>query len=142
MNLKPYYTIVENCIKELGVDPNDCRTDELGTWNLHKGSVDIYLQVFIPENRETGYFQCVAPVVEIPTDNRREFYSELLDLNHDICGVAFTKRNNIIFVKTIRELEGLSEEEAFMMITRVGNTADEYDDVFREKYNFESKNEN
>ena len=34
----------------------------------------------------------------------------------------------------IRELEDLSEEEAFAMFNRIGNYADQYDDFFKDKY--------
>ena len=38
------------------------------------------------------------------------------------------------WLKMIRECDGLDENEAFGIITRVGNYADQYDDLLKEHY--------
>jgi len=76
----------------------------------------------------------MAPVVEIPTDNTEAFYREILEINHNLYGVGMTKFQSWIYVKTIRELDGLDGGEMMAMINRVGNYADDYDDKLRNKY--------
>ena len=62
MDLTPYYQMVENCIKKIGVDPTVCRGQKEGTWDLKKGSASVWIDVFKRENDHFGYFQCMAPV--------------------------------------------------------------------------------
>lgn len=133
-DLTQHYQIIENCIKRLGVDPAVCRGEKPGQWNLKKGSASVWIDVFKREKDYYGYFQCMAPVVQIPQNRKEEFYQELLELNHSLYGVAMTKYKDWIYIKTIRELKDMSEDEAFAMITRIGNYADDYDDKFRNKY--------
>jgi hypothetical protein len=39
-----------------------------------------------------------------------------------------------IYVKTVRELQDLSQNEAMAMLNRIGHYADEFDDVLQRKY--------
>ena len=133
-DLNHYYNLIENCIKKLGVDPAICRGEKPGQWNLKKGSANVWIDVFKREQDHFGYFQCMAPVVEIPAERQVEFLTEIMEINHTLYGVGMTKFKNWIYIKTIRELKDLSEDEAFAMLNRIGNYADEYDDKLRNKY--------
>lgn len=134
MDLTPYYQMVENCIKQLGVDPEACRDKNPGQWNLKKGSANVWIDVFKREKDVFGYFQCMGPIVDIPQTNKEAFYQELLEINHSLYGVAMTKFKERIYIKTIRELDGLNEDEIMAMIKRVGGYADDYDDYLKNKY--------
>ncbi len=133
-NIEHYYQIIENCIKRLGVDPAICRGEKSGQWDLKKGSASVWIDVWKKENEDYGYMQIMAPISEIPANNKEAFYQEVLEINHDLYGVGMTKHENWIYIKIIRELEDLSEEEAFAMFNRIGNYADQYDDHFKDKY--------
>jgi len=133
-NIEHYYEIVDNCIKRLGVDPAICKGDKPGQWDLKKGSASVWIDVRKKENEDYGYMQIMAPISEIPATNKEAFYQEVLEINHDLYGVGMTKFENWIYIKMIRELEDLSEEEAFAMFNRIGNYADQYDDFFKDKY--------
>jgi hypothetical protein len=134
MDLAPYYQMVENCIKKLGVDPSVCRGQNPGQWDLKRGSASVWIDVFKRENDFYGYFQCMAPVVTIPANNTKEFYEEVLEKNHGLYGTAMTKYKEWIYMKSIRELSGIDEEEMMAMLNRVGTYADDYDDYFKSKY--------
>ena len=134
MNLLPFYDMVENNIKNLGVDPIDCRGEKVGQWNMKRGSASIWIDVWETDKKDYGYFQCMAPVVEIPTKNTEAFYREILEINHNLYGVGMTKFQSWIYIKTIRELEGLDQDEMMAMLNRVGTYADDYDDILRDKY--------
>ena len=134
MNLEPYYQMVENVIRKLGVDPSICRSQNPGQWDLKKGSASVWIDVFKRDQDHYGYFQCVAPVVQIPSDNTQGFYEEILEKNHTLYGTAMTKHKDWIYMKSIRELDGLDEEEILATINRVGNYADDLDDYFKNKY--------
>lgn len=134
MDLQPYFQMVENCIRKLGVDPSICRGQNPGQWDLKKGSASVWIDVFKREQDHFGYFQCMAPVVQIPQDNTKEFYEEVLEKNHTLYGTAMTKYKDWIYMKSIRELNGLDEDEMMATLNRVGTYADENDDYFKNKY--------
>ena len=134
MDLTPYYQMVEECIKELGVDPNLCKGENEGQWDMKKGSANIWIDVFKKEKDFYGYFQCMAPISKIPADNTLEFYQEVLEKNHSLYGVGMTKFKDWIYIKIIRELEGLDQKEMMASLKRVGGYADDYDDYFKNKY--------
>jgi hypothetical protein len=80
----------------------------------------------------------MAPVVAIPTNNTKEFYEEVLEKNHGLYGCGMTKYKDWIYMKTIRELDGLDEDEVMAMLNRVGTYADDYDDYFKNKFGGDS----
>ena len=133
-NLQTYYNMIENCIRDLGVDPALCRGEQAGNWNLRRGSAFIRVDIAHIERENAAYFQVLAPVMQLPSANLQAFYQELLELNFQFYGVAFVKLNDWIFVKVIREVEGLEQKEAAAMINRVGWYADEYDDKLKARY--------
>jgi len=132
--MEQYYQMLENCIKQLGVDPAICRDKNPGQWNLRKGSADVWIDIFKREEDVWGYFQCMSPICDIPQTNRDAFFTEVLEINHTLYGVAFTKFKEKLYIKTIRELEGISEGEMLAQLRRIGGYADDYDDIFKNKY--------
>ena len=134
MEIEAYYKMVDNCISKLGVDPNICRGEKPGQWDLKKGSANVWIDVFKNENSFSGYFQCLSPVVQVPAALTKEFYEEVLEKNHNLYAVAMTKFKDWIYMKTIRELDGIDEEEVTALMNRVGNYADDLDDYFKNKY--------
>lgn len=133
-NLKPYYEIIETCIKESGKDPVASRGELDGQWNLSVGSAKIWIDVWEMESSKQIYFQLLSPVVAVPTENREAFYQEILQINHTLYGVAFTVKDNFAYIKMIREAQGLDKTEAAAMIDRIGYYADLYDDQLKDKY--------
>ena len=133
-DIKDFYTMVENVIRGLGVDPSLCKGEKEGQWSLTKGSASVWIDVWKAESGFSGYLQIMAPVVEIPKENREAFFREILDINHTLYGVGMTSFSDWIYMKTVRELDGLDQAEATAMFNRVGGYADDYDDILREKY--------
>jgi len=133
MDLKPYYEMLESCIQDLGVDPSQTRGEKEGQWDLYKGSAHVMIDIFEHSNGY-GYFQCIAPISEIPDERRVEFLEEVLDTAHQLFGAGFTKFKNWIYIKMLRELDGIDKSEITATINRIGNYADDYDDYFKKKY--------
>lgn len=134
MDLTEHFEKVDNCIKQLGVDPEKCRGEKPGQWNLVRGSASVWIDVFFSERNNASYFQCMAPICQIPDSNIEAFYQEVLETNHTLYGVGFTKFKNWLYIKTIRETEGLEESEILASMRRIGTYADDYDDHFKNKY--------
>lgn len=133
-NLDFYYRMIDTAIAKLGVDPEACRGERKGQWTLTKGSAKVWLDLWHIEKEGRAYFQAMCPVLPVPTKNLEAFYRELLEINDKLFGVAFTIYKEWAWIKTIREVAGMDENEAFAMITRVGNYGDQYDDVLKQKY--------
>lgn len=134
-DLSKYYGMVEECISRLGVDPAICRHETTaGKWSLVKGSAKVWIDVWHIENEGRAYFQVMSPVMQIPVDNRGALFQELLQINDKLFGVAFTIFNDWVWLKVIREVKGMDGDEAFAMLTRIGNYADQYDDLLINKY--------
>ena len=70
----------------------------------------------------------------VPADRQLEFFKEVLEINHKLYGVGFTKFENNIYIKSIRELEGLEHSEVLSTVKRIGYYADDYDDMLKAKY--------
>jgi hypothetical protein len=134
-DLRPYYAMLEECIVSLGVDPSITRTNEEGHWALTKGSATVWVFLQrLPQNNNEPYFWVISPVATIPQFNKEKFYEELLETNHSLYGAAFSKFDRWIYVKTIREVEGITKEDMMKMLHSVGTYADMYDDVLFSKY--------
>jgi hypothetical protein len=133
-SIEKYYNLVEKVISKLGVDPSTCRGEKSGQWNLVKGSASIWADVWKLEDKDYGYIQIMGPVCDIPDNKKLEFYEEVMEINHNLYSCALTKFKERIYVKSIRELDGLDETEVDAMFDRIGYYADYYDDYFKDKY--------
>lgn len=134
-NLKHYYRIVEECISFLGIDPAEARGKKPGQWSLVKGSATVWLDVWYDNKERKSVFQVVSPIMELPAEKLSELYAELLSLNHQLFGVAFTTHKQYIWLRAIREASGMDSREALSLLTNVGKYADKYDDYLLQKYN-------
>lgn len=137
--IAPYVEMVEDCIRDLGLDPTTVRGQKEGQWDLVRGSARVWIDVWHIERENRPYIQAMSPVMKMPPESRwAEFYQELAEINYKLYGCAFCKYNEWIYLKVIRECEGLDKSEAFAMITRIGNYADDYDDYLKNKYEMAS----
>jgi hypothetical protein len=134
-SIEHYYNIVENCIRNLGVDPALCRGENAGQWSLKKGSASVWIDVWHIEREGRAYCQVMCPVMEINTPDKEAFFRELLEINYKLFGCAFTIYNNWTWLKVIRECDGMDENETAAMINRIGVYSDQYDDYLIGKYN-------
>lgn len=137
--IQHYYNLVEEVIRDLGVDPATARGDQPGQWNMRLGSASVWVDVFQSKDAQGnlmdyGYLQMLAPVCDVPVDNQAIFTMELLQTNHTLYGVGFTIYGNRAYIKAIRELEGLDKSEVRSTFDRVGIYADDYDDKLKAKY--------
>lgn len=130
-----YYEIIEQCIAKLGIDPKICRSDsQQGKWVLRKGSVQVTISIMYIDREKRSYCHIVSPIMRIPQKNQKELFQELLEINDKLFGVSFSIYQNHVWLRIIRECQGLDIDEAFNMLSRVGNYADQYDDILKEKY--------
>ncbi|MCX6310121.1 MAG: YbjN domain-containing protein [Bacteroidetes bacterium] len=137
--IQHYYNLVEEVIRDLGVDPATARGDAPGQWNMKLGSASVWVDVFQTKDEQGnfldyGYMQMLAPICDVPSENQAAFTLELLQTNHVLYGVGFTIYEGKTYIKAIRELEGLDKSEVRSTFDRVGVYADDYDDELKAKY--------
>lgn len=119
----------------MGVDPKACRGEESPyEWYLQKGSASAVAMLL--EISGQAYFEVFCEIMPIPDTNRETFFEELLKINSQIIGTAFSisKDGKNLQMNAIRECEGMDSEEASAIIMRVINNADKYGEKFREEY--------
>lgn len=116
-----YQYIVEKAIARLGVDPKKCLIRK-ANWQLKKGNIKLNISFF--EQDSLQYFKTEALIMSIPSDASVDFYKNLLEQNRTFNGLAFYIQGNQVYLKSVREVSGMDANEAFMMITKVGNYAD------------------
>ncbi len=133
-NLHKYYTTVEQAIAKIGLDPAKFRGENEGEWTLHRGDYVIWIDVWRDNVEQTTYLQVVAPVMEIPTESQMVLYKDLLQINLQLCGVAFCVQGENVILKGTRVAEGLDVEEAFAMIMLVGKYVSNFAPRLLERY--------
>ena len=134
-DLSKYFTMVEEIIQSLGVDPSLCRGQNPGQYSLMLGSARVWIDVWYIESQSRSYFQAMSPVMRLPIlQSQHAFFQELLEINDKLYGVAFTVYNGWAWLKHIRETDGLDKSEAEAMIHRIDVYADQYDDYLKGKY--------
>lgn len=135
-DLNYYYNIIEDCLRRLEIDPEKCRGEQRGQWNLAQGSANVWIDLWHIELQGRAYYQVMSPVMSLPVDEgkHRLLFQELLELNDKLFGVAFSIYKNIVWMKTIREAKGMDVEEALNILARIATYADLYDDYLINKY--------
>lgn len=136
--LDKYYLIVEEVIRSLGVSIEECRSLDQngkpipGQWNLTKGSAKIFADVYKTEEG-TAYFCVASPVMEAPA-SAAGLHEKLLEFNHKLYGASFSINQRWVWLRTIRECEGMDNNECKNTFDRVGWYADRYDDELKKEF--------
>jgi hypothetical protein len=133
-DLQKYYQVVEEGIRLAGVDPELCRSQTEGQWNLKRAESDIWIDVWPVEQEGNTYFQVMTPLVSIPEENTEAFYRELLDLNYQMVGACFVTFKQGVYVKITREVEHLTPEQVMLCLSRVGHYGQIFEEGFKKKF--------
>ena len=123
----PYQYIVEKAIARLGVDPSKCLINR-ANWQLKKGNIRLNISFF--EQGGLNFFKAEALITTVPTNADAAFYLRLLTYNAEFNGLAFYVKEDKVLLKSVREVSGMDANEAFAMITKVGNYADKFEEEF------------
>jgi hypothetical protein len=125
--LQTYSAMIEEIIRSFGIDPVTCREQKPGQWTLYRGSARVFVDLYTAEGSD---YICVAsPVMEMPSKALLPFYRKLLELNHEMYAASFSVKENCVWLRIVREVEGLDQNEATAMLNRVGAYADQFDDL-------------
>ncbi len=133
-DLQKYNTIVESCIKKIGVDPSTCYNKQNNEWSLKKGSANVIIGIYWMDINNAAYIRIYSPFMQLPKSNKEAFYKELLDMNLSLYGVYCATGGDWAYVADIREVDGIDENEVMSMLQRIGTYADDLDDKLTAKY--------
>jgi hypothetical protein len=135
MELKHYYHLVEEALREYGVNVDAARVEgQEGHWVFSKGSALVSVEVFeIPEQQQ-GHLLITSPVMDIPKERLLELATELLTLNGTLTQAAFFFYQGKVMLKSDRPLAGLDKIEVVHMLERLAFYADSLDNYLVEKY--------
>ena len=132
-NLDRYIEIVESAIAELIGDPVPARGEKKGQWNLVIGNYSVMVDVY---NLSGKYFlQIVCPILkleEVSSDKVCQVYRKALEINDRLIQASFSIYNEGIWLRNIRNLEGISVEEARYSINILGQFALKYGEELRQ----------
>lgn len=134
LNLDNYYKTVELAIQKIGLDPAKFRGDQAGEWTLHRGDYNIWVDVWYDDKEQVAYLQVVAPVMEIPEESQSVLFKELLQINLQLCGIAFAVHGEKVVLKGTRVAEGLDVEEAYAMIMLVSKYVGNFSPMLAKRY--------
>ena len=135
MNLDDYYQMIETVISSMGVAVKDARGRRQGQWNLNKGDVRVWIDLWMLEDDERIYFQVMSPVRRLPARHESlDFMEKLLTVNNELYGAAFTIRDGWAWLKTIRLVDGMDQKGAERIIRRLGFYGNKYQKHLREVF--------
>ena len=132
--MKKYTDIVEQGIREIGLDPDTFQGDLDGEWSIRLGENDLWIDLWEDELSGQFYFQVVAPVFDVAQLMPRVFYEELLNLNLEMCGVAFCLHGKKVVLKSTRTATGLDVEEVYSILLIMGKYVKSFSEVLSDKY--------
>ena len=132
--LHKYYSTVEQAIVKIGLDPVKFRGEQEGEWTLHRGEYTIWIDVWNDPMEDVAYLQVVAPVIEIPEESQAVLFRELLQINLQLCGVAFSVHGEKVVLKGTRVAEGLDMEEAYAMIMLISKYVSNFAPMLLKRY--------
>ena len=133
-NLHKYYNTVELAITKIGLDPIKFRGDQAGEWTLHRGNYSIWIDVWNDPVEEVTYLQVIAPVMDIPDESQEVLFKELLQINVQLCGIAFAVHGEKVVLKGTRVAEGLDMEEAYAMIMLISKYVGNFAPMLLKRY--------
>lgn len=146
MNESTFQTI-DNAIRIMGLDPEETRGEEPGQWQLFRGAICIFIDVWKPSlNSDWNYtgsehavetFQVIVPITELPpVEKRYKFYEELLHMNFHLYNAALivNSQENVLAVKYKRIAPGLTETEVIEAVESTGYYAEMLSEYYAKNY--------
>ncbi len=107
--------------------------NEDGFTQIARGSATVRINVL----EEHGVLLLIAPIMRVPEHNTEAFYRRLLELSMlatSDAAFAIDKKSDMVYLRTLRRLEGLDYEEFDDLLHTIASVADEWDDKLRTEF--------
>jgi len=140
-SLNPYFEVIKKVIADLGLKPDECYNSEGHYWSLCRGSAEVFISLFpLGEGQEQEwYVEFSSPVMKVPSENLLAFYRRLLEENAKWVSTRFSVRGDTAWLDVTREIAGMDHDECRRSLTRIGDVADELDDILRGEFGGEEQ---
>jgi len=107
--------------------------NEQGLTRVQRGSAIVWIQC-VPEQ---GVLLLLSKVLKVPDDKREQLYRQLLELSFLATGdaaFAIDKSTDMVYLRALRQLDGLDYDEFEDLVHTVASVADEWDDKLVEQF--------
>ena len=107
--------------------------DADGFTQVSRGSATVGINVV----EEKGFLMFLAPIMDVPAQNKEALYRQLLELNYlatEDGAFAIDKGSGRIYLRALRSLESLDFDEFVDMLDTVARVADEWDDKLKAQF--------
>jgi site-specific recombinase len=136
-NLASTIVLVEEVLGELGYQPPETRRIELEgavqAWRIQKGSAIATVAMIARPDFTHIRVSSVVMTLDAKID-RFALFTHLLELNHALCGNAFTLLGDRVVLVAERTTLDLDRSEIVDIVRRVTTNADAYDNELVAKY--------
>jgi hypothetical protein len=107
--------------------------DADGFTQVSRGSATVGINVV----EEKGFLMFIAPIMDVPANNREALYRQLLELNYlatEDGAFAIDRESGRVYLRALRSLESLDVDEFVDLLDAVARVADEWDDKLRAQF--------
>jgi hypothetical protein len=104
-----------------------------GSTSVARGSATVRINVL----EEHGVLLLIAPIMRVPERHREAFYRRLLELSFlatSDAAFAIDKQSDMVYLRSLRRLEGIDHEEFDDLLHTIATVADEWDDKLRTEF--------
>ncbi|MBK7182419.1 MAG: YbjN domain-containing protein [Bacteroidetes bacterium] len=135
MNLQQITPLIEKSLEGLKLDVATCRGANPGQWSFKQKDASVWIDVFnFPANPDKYYFQVMSPLCAVPDKNTEAFFQDLLEINYKMYGSWMCKKENWLYILSLREAVGLDQSEIDATLDRVGFYSSDYYSKLSFKY--------
>lgn len=107
--------------------------DEDGYAEVRRGSATVGINVL----EEHGTLLFLSRIMDVPREEREQFYRRLLELNFLVTSdgaFAIDRDRDAVYLRALRRLSGLDYEEFEDLLHTIATVADEWDDRLTELF--------
>jgi hypothetical protein len=127
MQLVEITQLIETSIAGLKLDISASRGEKPGQWTIKVKDSSVWIDVFdFPTSPGKFYLQVMSPLCIIPDKKKEDFSWDLLEINNKMYGSWMCKKENWIYVLSLREADGLDQSEVDATIDRVSFYSSDY----------------
>ena len=127
--------MIETSIAGLKLDVAASRGAKPGQWSIKIKDANVWIDVFdFPTTPGKFYLQVMSPLCAVPDKKKDEFSWDLLEINYKMYGSWMCKKENWIYVLSLRQTAGLDQSEIDATLDRVGFYSSDYYSKLTFKY--------
>lgn len=135
MNLKEVGQLIETSIVGLKMDVAASRGAKEGQWSIKVKDATVWVDVFdFPTAPGKFYLQVMSAMFPVPDKKKDEFAWDLLEINYKMYNCWMCKKENWIYVLSLREAAGLDQSEVDALLDRVAFYSSDYYSKLSFKY--------